>query len=39
METGQVLWRKFVRLTTGALVDEVNSLMTNYGTGFTINFR
>ena len=32
-------WRKFVRLTAGALVDEVNSLMTNYGTEFTINFR
>jgi DDE superfamily endonuclease len=32
-------WRKFVRLTAGALVDEVHSLMTNYGTEFTINFR
>lgn len=32
-------WRKFVRLTAGALVDEVTSLMTNYGTEFTINFR
>jgi transposase len=32
-------WRKFVRLTAGALVDEVNSLMANYGTEFTINFR
>jgi transposase len=32
-------WRKFVRLTAGALVDEVQSLMANYGTEFTINFR
>lgn len=32
-------WRKFTRLTDSALVDEVNSLMTNYGTEFTINFR
>jgi transposase len=29
-------WRKFARLTAGALVDEVNSLMTNYGTELTI---
>jgi transposase len=32
-------WRKFARLTAGVLVDEVNSLMMNYGTEFTINFR
>jgi hypothetical protein len=32
-------WRKFVRLTAGALVDEVHSLMANYGTEFTMNFR
>ncbi|WP_374762251.1 transposase [Massilia scottii] len=32
-------WRKFVRHTAGALVDEVNSIMTSYGTEFTINFR
>lgn len=31
-------WRKFVRITAGALVDEVNSLMANYETEFTINF-
>ena len=32
-------WRRFTRLTADALVDEVTSLMTNYGTEFTINFR
>lgn len=32
-------WRKFVRLTAGALVDEVHSIMTSYGKEFTINFR
>ena len=32
-------WRKSTRLTGSALVDEVTSLMTNYGTEFTINFR
>jgi transposase len=32
-------WRKFVRLTCGALVDEVNSIMMSYGKKFTINFK
>ena len=32
-------WRKFVRLTGGALVDEVDSFITNYETEFTISFR
>lgn len=32
-------WRRFTRLTASALVDEVTSLMTNYGKEFTINFR
>ncbi|WP_370663136.1 transposase [Massilia antarctica] len=32
-------WRKFVRLTGSALLDEVNSIMASYGTEFTINFR
>lgn len=32
-------WRKFVRFTAGALVDEVNSIMMSYGAEFTINFR
>ena len=37
-EQAKYFWRKFVRPTAGALVDEVNSIMTNYGTEFTIIF-
>jgi transposase len=32
-------WRKFARLTGSALIDEVNAVMANYGTEFTMNFR
>jgi hypothetical protein len=38
-EQAKYFWRKFVRLTAGAQVDEVNSIMKNYGTEFTIKFR
>ena len=31
-------WRKFVRLTGDDLIEEVRSIMKNYGTKFTINF-
>ncbi len=31
-------WRKFLNLTADCLVDEVRSIMENYGKKFTINF-
>ncbi|MDM5176112.1 transposase [Massilia sp. DJPM01] len=33
------VWRKFVRLTGSALLDEVNSIMASYIAEFAINFR
>ncbi|WP_167094049.1 transposase [Massilia frigida] len=32
-------WRKFVRQTGSAVLDEVNSIMASYVTEFAINFR